>query len=82
MHVVDEPPAKGEAHIQNVEWTGRPKPKHAREYVRWCHVVNTHLATLWDIRLLHVVQTGPKLWAFWAYEAGEAPKRMDLYSQP
>ena len=82
IHVADKPPAKGNLHIQAIQWTGQPKPKHTREYIRWCHVVHSHLADLWNIRLLHAVQTGPKLWEFWAYEPGQPPKRMDSCSQP
>jgi hypothetical protein len=67
MLVSDTPPKKGQPHIQEVEWTGRPKPKHLREYIRFCHVVNSHLAAHWQISLLHVVQTSPTLWEAWEY---------------
>ena len=76
MHVADEAPRNGEHFIREVQWTGQPKPKHAREYVRWCHAVNTHLADLWNIRLMHVVQTLPNSCEFWAYEPDQPPKLM------
>jgi hypothetical protein len=43
-----------------------------------CHVVHSHLAELWNIRLLHVVQTGPKLRESWAYEPGKPPQILVL----
>jgi hypothetical protein len=74
MTVSDNPPANGENFVQQVEWTERPKPKHTREYVRWCHTVYSHLADHWHLRLMQAVQTGPRLWEFWGYEPGLAPK--------
>ena len=35
MTVTDQPPVGGERYLQKIEWSGRPKPKHAREYIRW-----------------------------------------------
>jgi hypothetical protein len=74
MTVSDEPPAGGENYIQKIEWTGRPKAKHTREYVRWCHVIYSHLANHWNLRLMQAVQIGPRLWEFWGYEPGQTPK--------
>ena len=82
MTVADDPPLNGERYIQRVEWTGRPKPKHAREYIQWCHVVHSHLANYWGLRLMHVVQTKPTLWECWAYEPGTAPRLLDKISLP
>jgi hypothetical protein len=61
--------------IQSVEWTERPKPKHRREYTRWCHGVYSHLADRWNMRLMHVIEIGG-VGEFWAYSPGEAPKRL------
>ena len=80
MIVADAPPPRGEAHIRDVQWAGKPKPKHIGECVRWCHVVNSRLADLWNLRLLHVVQTGPKLREFWAYEPGKPAKLLEKIS--
>jgi hypothetical protein len=77
MTVADEPPLGGEFHIRNVAWTGRPKPKHVREYVRWIHVVNEHLANLWGFKLMHAVQVEPRLWELWGYEPGKPAKLLD-----
>ena len=77
MTVTDELPANGVYHIQNIEWTGRPKPKHIPEYVRWRHVVNAHLANLWNFRIMEAIQTSPQTWEFWAYAPGETPKRLN-----
>jgi hypothetical protein len=66
--------SKANCRIQAVEWTGRPKSKHLREYVRFCHVVYSHLADHWQLRLLNVVQTRPTLWEIWEYRPGQAPK--------
>ena len=74
MTVTDQPPAGGERYIQKIEWTGRPKPKHVREYVRWRHVVNAHLAQLWNFRIMEAIEIGPRTWEFWGYTPGEAPK--------
>jgi hypothetical protein len=74
MTISDQPPSGGTRYIQKIEWTGRPKPKHIREYVRWRHVVNTHLAAHWNLRLMEAVQTNPRLWEFWGYAPGEPPK--------
>ena len=74
MIVTDQPPAPGERHIQNIEWTGQPKPKHVHEYIRWRHVVNAHLAELWNFRIMEGIETAPRTWEFWGYAPGEAPK--------
>ena len=68
--------SEGENFIQNVEWTERPKPKHLREYVRWCHTVYSQLANRWNLRLMQAIQAGPNRWEFWAYTPGEPPKRL------
>jgi hypothetical protein len=65
--VSDTPPEKGQSHIQSIEWTGRPKRKHVSEYVRFCHVVNSHLADHWQISLPRIVQTSPTIWECWEY---------------
>jgi hypothetical protein len=75
MLVSDTPPEKGRPHIQAIEWSGRPKPKHLREYIRFCHVVNSHLADHWQMSLLHVFQTGPRTLEIWQYHPSQAPKR-------
>jgi hypothetical protein len=80
MTVTDQPPVGGERYLQKIEWSGRPKPKHAREYIRWCHVVHSHLADHWGLRLMHAVQISPTLWEFWAYAPGQAPKLVSKLS--
>jgi len=82
MTVADEPPIGGERYIQRVEWTGRPKPKHAREYVRWSHIVHSHLANHWGLRIMQAVQVSPTLWECWAYAPEEAPKLLEKISSP
>ena len=77
MTIVDQPPAAGARHIQSIEWTGRPKHKHLREYVRWRHVVNAHLAELWKLRIMEAIGTGPRTWECWGYTPGEAPKLLE-----
>jgi hypothetical protein len=77
MVVCDEPPEKGQCHVQSVEWIGRPKRKHLPEYVRFCHVVNAHLADLWQMSILQLLQTSPTNWEAWEYRPGQAPKRVD-----
>jgi hypothetical protein len=77
MTVAKDPPVRGENFVQNIEWTARPKPKHLREYVRWCHEVYRHLADRWNLRVMYVIETGPESREFWAYTPGEAPKRLD-----
>src|SRR5260221_12735985 len=62
MMVSDEPPPKGTNHIHELKWSGQPKLKHLREYVRWSHVVNEHLAKLWNLSLIQFDQVGPDLW--------------------
>jgi hypothetical protein len=58
MTVADDPPVRDEP-VQNIEWTARPKPKHRREYVRWCHGVYSCLSNRWNLRVMHVIETGP-----------------------
>jgi hypothetical protein len=76
MTVADDPPVWGEHFVQNVEWTESPKPKHLREYVRWCHMVYSPLADHWNLRLMQAIQAGPARLEFWAYTPEEAPKRL------
>ena len=71
MTVTDEPPANGTPHILECKWSVRPKRKHLREYVRWVHQINEHLAKKWNFRILHIVQVGPQLWEAWAYDPGK-----------
>ena len=75
MQVPDAPPEKGQCHIQSVEWTGRPKRKHEKEYVRFCHVVNSHLADCWQISILHIIQASLKIRACWERRPGQPQKR-------
>jgi hypothetical protein len=75
MTVEDSPPTKGVGLVQAIEWTGRPSLEHAREYIDWCHVVYSHLADHWEMRLMRAVQTGPTRWEIWAYMPGEPPKQ-------
>jgi hypothetical protein len=37
IEVADDPPPKGQMFVLDVQWTGQPKQKHLREYMRWCH---------------------------------------------
>jgi hypothetical protein len=76
MTIADDLPAKGQKFVQNIEWTAQPKPKHLREYTRWCHTVFSRLAEQWNLRLMQVIQTAPRRWEFWAYTPGEPPKRL------
>jgi hypothetical protein len=57
--VCDEPPEKGQTHVQSVEWIGQPKRKYLPEYLRFCHVMNRHLADQWQMSILQLVQTPP-----------------------
>ena len=77
MVVCDEPPEKGQSHIQSVEWIGQPKRKHLPEYLRFCHVVNSHLADHWQMSILQLVQPSPTNWESGEYRPGQAPKRCD-----
>jgi hypothetical protein len=74
LTTTDEPPAQGEPHVVNCEWTEFPKPKHVREYVRWICEVNRHLADLWNKRMAHAVQVDRRTWEFWGFVPGEAPE--------
>jgi hypothetical protein len=76
LTVADDPPVNGANFVQNIEWTARPKPKHLREYVRWCHGVYGCLSSRWNCRMMHVIETGPDRREFWAYTPGEPPKRL------
>jgi hypothetical protein len=38
-------------------------------------VVNSHLADLWQISILHVIQTSPRIGEVWQYRPSQAPKR-------
>ena len=76
VQVTDSPPPTGSRHIINCQWTGTPKPKHVREYVRWINEVNRYLADLWRINMAHVIQVKPNVWEFWAYEPDQPPKLM------
>jgi len=75
--VCDEPPDKGQSLVQSVEWIGQPKRKHLPEYLRFCHVVNSHLADLWQMSILQLLHTSPTNWEAWKYRPGQAPKRID-----
>jgi hypothetical protein len=77
MTVCDEPPPKGQCLIQDVQWMGRLKRKHVPEYLRFCHVVNSRLADLWQMSILQLLQTSPTNWEAWQYRPGQAPKRVD-----
>lgn len=76
MQVADTPPEKGHSHIRSVQWTGQPKHKHRREYIRFCHLVNSHLADHWQMSLLHLFLLEPKVLELWEYHPGQAPKRV------
>jgi hypothetical protein len=73
--VCDEPPEQGQSLVQSVEWIGQPKRKHLPEYLRFCHVVNAHLADLWQMSILQLPQTSPTNLEAWEYRPGQAPKR-------
>ena len=77
MTVGVEPPSKGKNHIQKLKWIGQPQLKHLRECVRWSHAIHEHLAKLWNLRLMQIVQFGPELWEVWAYEPGKPAKLLE-----
>ena len=76
LEITDEPTEPGTSHIKDVVWTGRPKSKHLTEYVYWMHSVNSHLADLWQMKIMYAVQSSPAVWEFWGYEPGKPPKRI------
>jgi hypothetical protein len=73
VQVTDSAPPHGSQHVLNAEWTGRPKPKHLREYIRWMNEVNRQLADEWNIRMMQVFMVTPTQWEFWGYAPGEPP---------
>jgi hypothetical protein len=76
MTVADAPPCNGENFAQNVEWTAQPKPKHRQEYIRWSHTVYSQLSNRWNLRLMHVIEAGPRRLEYWVYAPDEPPKRL------
>jgi hypothetical protein len=75
MVVCDQPPEKGQSLIQDVQWTGHLKRKHFPEYLRFCHVVNSHLANLWQLSVTPAFQITPTLWELWQYAPSQAPEK-------
>jgi hypothetical protein len=80
MVVCDQPPKKAQSHIQSVKWTGKPKRKLLRQYLRWCHLVNSLLADLWQVSILRAFQTRTMVWEWWTYRPGQAPKRKGKFN--
>ena len=71
VQVSDEPPAKGEAHVRGVEWTGNATRKHFRPYVAWMNTVNVTLAKEWGMALMHCFQTSTNEAETWMYVPGK-----------
>ena len=82
MTVLDEPPKRGESHIQKIEWsdTEGTAAEHLKEYIKWINEVNQSLADKWQIRMMHMYQIGekPDTWQAWLYVPGEKPELVDL----
>lgn len=80
IQVSDSPPDKGSAHIQKIEWDGKPTKKVIRPYVAWINSVNQQLADEWGVKIMHVFQVKPG-WTpesleTWVYEPDGAPERV------
>jgi hypothetical protein len=82
LETTEEMPAKGESHVLNVIWSGRPKRKHVPEYIRWMHLVNQRCAEMWSAKIMHCFQLTPHTWKFWTYEPGKAPQCIDPTREP
>lgn len=78
MHTTDTPPEKGTKHILGMEWEGKPKKRHMRQYIAWVNTVNKTLTDEWGIKIMHVFQTAPNSIEAWQYEPNKAPQRVSL----
>jgi hypothetical protein len=78
--VTDTPPRPSESHVLNVKWSAKPKLKHAREHVSWCHTIHEHLANLWNFNIMHAVQGAPRICEIWGYEPGQPPRLLQKNS--
>jgi hypothetical protein len=74
--VSDERPSKGESHIQELKWTGRPKRKHLAEYRRWVRLIAQLLTDRWKARVLYGLGVTPICTEFWGFEPKGTPKLM------
>ncbi len=78
VRVRDERPAASELSLgMSLEWSGRPKPKHIREYRQWILGVVQTLADRWNTSILYALGTAPNRTEFWRVAAGEAPRLVD-----
>lgn len=76
--VCDNPPPKGTAHIQKVEWTRRPTLKTLRAYIGWMNSVNKTLSDEWGFNLMHIYEVGPGQVEVWTYKPGMPPKKIKM----
>ena len=67
---------KGKTQYLFIEWTGKPGPAHLPKYRAWMMTVQQRAAELLPGRILWTIQTGPKVWEFYALEPGMPPKRL------
>jgi hypothetical protein len=74
MVVRDEPPARGQSHIQSIEWVGQPKPKHVAEYRQWILHTTSILAERWGLSILYGLGVSPNCTEVWQFKPGKAPK--------
>jgi hypothetical protein len=76
MIVSDEPPSKGESHIQELKWTSRPKPKHIAQYRQWGQSTAI-LAQRWKQQILYGLGVSSTSTELWAFEPGQPPKLVE-----
>jgi hypothetical protein len=74
MMVSDEPPSKGDRHIQELKWTGRPKPKQIAQYRRWGSVNDRDACPRWNQEILYGLGVSSTCTAF---EPGQPPKLVE-----
>jgi hypothetical protein len=58
------------------EWSARPKPRVIPEYRRWILSVWQLVADETGLKLMELLQTGPRLWEAWVFEPGRAPVKV------
>jgi hypothetical protein len=72
--VGDQATEPGSTFLHQIEWTGKPKPKHIAEYRQWILATIQTLCERWNKSILYALSPNPHSTELWSFRAGSSTK--------
>lgn len=74
LTIADRAPEPGRTFLQEIEWTGKPKPKHIAQYRQWILTTTQTLCDRWNRSILYALSPNPRSTELWSFLPGRAPR--------